>query len=113
MVVHRVETRSKAHTTMPPAAAMPDPTLWTIRGAVLLYAATLAALLASASSCPRSAAYRPARWAYALGWLLYVLHVAAAFHFRHGWSHAAAAENVRAQSLATAGVDSALGIWLN
>lgn len=102
---------------------MPDPTLWTIRGAMLLYAASLATLLVAATnrSLPtrlpptdaRANWYPLARRAYALGWLLYVLHVVAAFHFRHGWSHAAATENVSAQSLATAGVDSGFGIWLN
>jgi hypothetical protein len=29
-----------------------------------------------------------ARWCWSLAWAAYVVHVAAAFHFYHGWSHA-------------------------
>lgn len=50
---------------------------------------------------------RLARGCWTLGWLAYVLHVVMAFHFFHGWSHAAAVEH-------TARVGGfGAGIWFN
>ncbi len=39
-----------------------------------------------------------ARWCWTLGWAAYVVHVAAAFHYHHGWSHGRAFEHVRSVS---------------
>jgi hypothetical protein len=36
-----------------------------------------------------------ARWCWSLAWLTYVVHVAMAFHFYHGWSHADAIRHTR------------------
>jgi len=82
---------------------MPDPTLWTARLAMLLYAAALACLLTN----------RPARLVYTAGAIVFLAHVAAAVHFRHHWSHAEALENVRRQTAAMTGVTSGIGLWLN
>ena len=63
----------------------------------------------------RAASDRPAmaRNAYAAGALLLVLHVALAFEYRHGWSHAAAFAETAARSEAMTGVASGAGIYLN
>lgn len=39
-----------------------------------------------------------ARLLWTLAWVTYLIHVALAFHFFHGWSHLAAMEHVRAAS---------------
>jgi hypothetical protein len=41
---------------------------------------------------------RVARLLWSLGWAAYAVHVATAFHFAHGWSHAHAVEHVREAS---------------
>jgi hypothetical protein len=42
-----------------------------------------------------SGVFRAARWAWTLGCLAYLAHVATAFHLVHGWSHRAAMDHVR------------------
>lgn len=39
-----------------------------------------------------------ARWFWTWAWLVYVVHVALAFHYVHHWSHAEAFEHVRKES---------------
>lgn len=41
---------------------------------------------------------RRARWLWTLAWLAYTLHVVAAFHFFHHWSHNHAFDHTEAQS---------------
>lgn len=41
---------------------------------------------------------RLARQAWSFGWAAYLVHLAMAFHFYHGWSHADAVEHVREAS---------------
>jgi hypothetical protein len=81
-------------------------TLWTVRLALAFYVLTLAALLARA---------RPgtARGLWTLGCLCYLAHVAAAFHFFHGWSHAAAYRDTARQTYDALGLDWGGGIWFN
>jgi hypothetical protein len=50
---------------------------------------------------------RSARWAWPSAWLMFVVHVAAAFQLAHGWSHEAAYRHTEA----TAGVGA--GIYVN
>lgn len=50
---------------------------------VCYFVAAIIFLLAS----DRPAHWRAARAIWTLGWLLYLAHVAAAFHFYHHWSH--------------------------
>jgi hypothetical protein len=38
------------------------------------------------------------RWTWTLGWIAYVVHVALAFHYHFGWSHAAAIAHTQARS---------------
>lgn len=47
------------------------------------------------------------------GALLLVVHVVTAYGEAHGWSHAAAVEHTRQETLRRTGWDSGMGIWLN
>ncbi|MBX3444304.1 MAG: hypothetical protein KF774_18015 [Planctomyces sp.] len=74
--------------------ARPEDTLvrWPIRIAVVAYFAALALMLTldDAGWRARTAAGRSARWLWTWGSAAYLVHVAMAFHFVHGWSHARA-----------------------
>jgi hypothetical protein len=54
-----------------------------------------------------------ARASYTAGIVLMVAHTAAAFQFRHGWSHAAALADTAVRSEAIAGFASGAGLYLN
>jgi hypothetical protein len=54
-----------------------------------------------------------ARGCWFAGCLFFGLHVVAAFQFVHGWSHAAAAEDTRRQTLERTGIDFGGGIYFN
>jgi hypothetical protein len=41
---------------------------------------------------------RLVRWLWTLGWLVFLVHVGAAFHYYHGWSHQHALERTHEQS---------------
>ncbi len=47
------------------------------------------------------------------GCLAFVVHVAAAFHVRYGWSHAVAVAETARQAAERTGVAAGAGIWLN
>jgi hypothetical protein len=49
-------------------------------------------------------AVRLARLLWTLAWLAYVIHLACAFHFYHGWSHAEAVEHVRRRARVGEGI---------
>ena len=82
-------------------------TRWTVRLALLLYAATLALRLA------RPRMQSPARLLWTAGCLLFVLHVAAAFHYFHGWSHRHAYHETAKQTGELVGTDWGGGLYLN
>jgi hypothetical protein len=82
-------------------------TRWTVRIALLLYFAAIALLL----SAPRRD--RAARLLYCMGCLVFLAHVAAAFHFAHHWSHDAAYVETAQQTRELTGLDSGIGLWLN
>jgi hypothetical protein len=82
-------------------------TRWTVRGALGLYAFTLALRLAGPSR------RRGARALWTLGCLLFLAHVAAAFHFFHGWSHAHAYAETARQTRERFGVDWGGGLYFN
>jgi hypothetical protein len=65
-------------------------TNWTIRLALVCYAAVLAGEIAAPQAARRSMV---ARSIWSLGCLLFVGHVVCAFHFFHHWSHAHAYEH--------------------
>lgn len=56
---------------------------------------------------------RLARRLWTLGCAAFLVHVAAAFHFVHGWSHAAAHAATARDTAAVTGFDSGAGLWLN
>ncbi len=85
-------------------------TAWTARLAMAGYAARLWIDVTH----PRNLHWqRRARWCWTSGCGLFCLHVLAAFHVYHHWSHAAAWEHTRQQTLARTGFDSGSGLWLN
>jgi hypothetical protein len=82
-------------------------TRWTVRLALLLYAATLTLRLS------RPSAGRTARLLWTVGCVLFLAHVAAAFHYFHGWSHARAHAETARQTGEMFGVYSGAGLYLN
>src|SRR5437773_11343468 len=78
---------------------------WSARVAFLLYAVALAAWLVAKP--------RAARLAWTCGFILYLALVAAAFHFRHHWSHEAAYEETARQTAEMFGVPSGAGLYCN
>ena len=56
---------------------------------------------------------RAARWFWTVGCIGMIVHVACAFHFQHGWSHAAAWEHTRQRTLELTGWNSGAGLYFN
>jgi hypothetical protein len=83
---------------------------WTIRASVLLFFATLFAWVLQS---------RPSRWdrglriIWSLGFLLFVAHVVAAFHFHHHWSHRAALAETARQTRDLIGLEFGAGLYFN
>jgi hypothetical protein len=75
----------------------------------VLAAVTLALLLPPTTD----ARQRVARLAWSGGCLMFLAHVAAAFHFIHGWSHAAAHAATARDTAALFGIDWGGGIYFN
>jgi hypothetical protein len=84
-------------------------TIWTIRLALTLYVARLTMLLSA-----RGERWRPvSRWLWTAGCGLFVVHVICAFHFYHGWTHAAAWQDTAEQTKALLGVEFGDGIYFS
>jgi hypothetical protein len=82
------------------------------RGTIWL--ALLCYLAATVGSARRDAA--SIRWPFhlwVLGCLSFLIHVAAAFHFYHHWSHVQAMEDTRRQTKELTGLDYHGGLWFN
>jgi hypothetical protein len=84
-------------------------TLWTARLAVGLYLGRLLLRAGRTANAPSS--IEAAVWACAAA--VFLAHVAAAFQFHHGWSHAAAYEHTARRTAAVTGFDWGGGIFLN
>ncbi len=56
---------------------------------------------------------RIARWLWTMGCLVYLIHVAVAFHFVHAWSHSAAYAHVLKRTLELTGLASGVGLYVN
>jgi hypothetical protein len=82
--------------------------IWTVRIALVLYAAALGSRLLGGRRWLRSS-----RLLWSGGLLFYLAHVVAAFHFVHAWSHERARVETARQTRELFGVDSGLGLWLN
>jgi hypothetical protein len=67
-----------------------DLTRYTVRVALLYYgvAASLMLLLGPAEWAAAAGRGRLTRCCWTLAWLAYLIHLAAAFHYEHHWSHA-------------------------
>jgi hypothetical protein len=78
-------------------------TRWTIRIALALYVAALAARPSS----------RLGRACSATGLLFYLAHVVAAFQLHHGWSHAAAYKHTAQRTAEVVGLYWGGGLWWN
>ncbi len=94
--------------------------LWTIRAAVLCYAVRVLFDVASidrprdpAASSSRGRWLSGLRLVWTLGWLLYVVHVVAAFGVDHGWSHAVAYEETAIRTAMLTGVAWGGGLYFN
>jgi len=84
-------------------------TLWTARVAVGCWAARV--LVEAGSRPPRGELWSRVFWS--LGGLVFLLHVAAAFEFYHGWSHRAAVEHTARRTAQTIGLDWGGGVYFN
>jgi hypothetical protein len=82
-------------------------TRWTVRIALLFYAATLALRLSTAAH------RRAGRALWTLGCLTFLAHVLAAFAFYHGWSHAYAYRETARQTRELFSIDWGGGLYLN
>jgi hypothetical protein len=80
-------------------------TLWTIRVATLLYVVAMAGWLARWD--------RLSRVTWTVACAFYLAHVAAAFHFYHGWSHSAAYRETARQTAEVFGVNWGGGLYFN
>ena len=80
-------------------------TLWTIRAAAVLYAASVIAWITRRD--------RGARLAWTLACFLYLAHVACAFTFYHHWSHSAAYEDTSRRTAELLSVNWGGGIYFN
>jgi hypothetical protein len=82
-------------------------TRWTVRGALALYALSVALRLAAPGR------RRGARLLWTIGCVLFLAHVAVAFHFYHGWSHAHAYRETARQTRERFGIDWGGGLYFN
>jgi hypothetical protein len=82
-------------------------TRWTVRAALAFYALTVALRIAV------PARRRMARALWTAGCLLFLAHVAAAFHFFHGWSHAHAYAETARQTREVSGMNWGGGLYFN
>lgn len=87
-------------------AAGTEITILTVRVALVLYVATLAARILGGRE-------RVSRVLWTAGLLAYLAHVAAAFHWVHRWSHDSALEETARQTEELFGVASGSGLWFN
>lgn len=83
--------------------------VWSIRAAVACYIGRL--LIDASAQSPAKQSW--ARWLWTIGFAAYVIHVAAAFHFIHHWSHDSAYRHTAEQTKAMTGFDSGAGLYVN
>jgi len=82
--------------------------LWTARLCVGCY---LLRYVAAASGRDRARNWQC--WLWTAGWLLLLVHTAAAFQFVHDWSHVAAVESTARQTEEQLGISFGGGVWFN
>jgi hypothetical protein len=82
----------------------------TVRIALLCYAAATLINLVQPATVHRLRIVRPL---WTAGAMLFVAHVAAAFHFEHHWSHAEAVQSTAFQTEQLIGVAFGQGLWFS
>ena len=84
-------------------------------GEVFLFGSAWLALLlgAAGESLRQPRTKHLARVLWTLGCLFLLLHIAAAFQIRHGWSHAAAVAETARQTREFTGLNWGGGVWFN
>jgi len=85
-------------------------TRWSVRAALVFYVLALAVRMRDGVS---GRAGGVARWSWTLGCATYLVHVICAFHFYHGWSHAAAYRETARQTAEVIGPDWGGGLYFN
>jgi hypothetical protein len=83
---------------------------WTVRLGVLCFVWTLGGW---ALGCKGEQHERRLRWIWTAGWGLFVLHMLAAFHFQHGWSHQQAYADTAKQTQELIGWEFGGGVYFN
>ena len=83
---------------------------WTARFAVTCY---VMRLMIGVSSQGTISSKRAARWWWTAGCACFFVHVATAFHFEHGWNHAAAFESTARRTAEMTGWKSGVGLYVN
>lgn len=83
---------------------------WTAR---LFVACYVGRLCVDAIGSPDTNSLRIARWLWTCGCAIYFVHVAAAFHWMHQWSHASAYEHVLTRTTEMTGFTSGIGLYVN
>src|SRR5262245_60734981 len=85
-------------------------TRWTVRVALGLY---IVGLLLRAGDPARRSRHFAARWAWTLGCVALLLHIACAFHFFHEWDHQSAYEATARQTGEVVGLNWGGGLHVN
>ena len=89
-------------------------TLWTVRLALVCYVAYVAQRLTAPKLARRSdSRFAAARAIWTLGCGLFLIHVACAFHYYHGWSHSAAWEKTASETDKLLGIRFGVGIYFS
>lgn len=83
---------------------------WTAR---LFVACYVGRLCVDAIGFRDANALRTARWLWTCGCTIFLLHVAAAFHWQHQWSHSVAYEHVLRRTAEMTGFGTGIGLYVN
>lgn len=83
---------------------------WTVRLALICYAVSAALMLLQS---PHPRIHATIRMLWTAGAILFIAHVAAAFHFTHHWSHTAAVLSTASETQKLLGLAFGEGIWFS
>jgi hypothetical protein len=94
---------------------MSDPahplTLWLARASAVSYAVAVLIAVSNGETTGRN--FRRWRAAWSAACLLLIIHVAAAFHFEHAWSHSAALNHTAQQTARVTSINRGEGLYFN
>ena len=83
---------------------------WSIRLSMLLFVLVLASRIVSPGAVLDNTL---TRGLWTLGFVLFVVHVLASFHFAHQWSHGSAYQATAKQTLELLGFEVGMGVYFN